>query len=96
MSIARLIFWARLTGPYVRFAITFPESIRTQAGKPLLTGSPKADCTSPLFDLIARLLHQGEERREVSRLLGKSDINGGPQSVLDTVRGFFCPACHSP
>ena len=82
-------FWARLTGPYVRFAITFPESIRTQAGKPLLTGSPKADCTSPLFDLIARLLHQGEERREVSGLLGKSDINGGPQSVLIGQRLFL-------
>lgn len=40
-------------------------------------------------ELKAYLLHQGEERREVSGLLGKSGINGGPQSVLIGQRLFL-------
>ena len=42
-----------------------------------------------MFDLITRLLHQGEERREVGGLLGKGGINGGPQSVLIGQRLFL-------
>ncbi len=42
-----------------------------------------------LLDLISRLLHQGEERREVGGLLGKGGINGGPQPVLIGQRLFL-------
>ena len=75
-------------GPYICFAVAVPEGVRAQAGKPLLTGSPKADCSPMLLDLIARLLHQGEKFREVSGPLCKGGINGGPQSVLIGQRPF--------
>ena len=76
------------SGPYIRLAVAVPEGIRAEARKPLLTGSPKADRSPPLLDLIARLLHQGEKFREVGGPLGKGGINGGPQPVLIGQRSF--------
>ena len=39
------------SGPYIRLAVAVPEGIRAEARKPLLTGSPKADRSTTLFDL---------------------------------------------
>ena len=76
------------SGPYIRFAVAVSEGIRTQTGKPFLTGSPEADRSPTLLDLIARLLHQGEKFREIGGPLGKGGINGGPQPVLIGQRPF--------
>ena len=75
-------------GFYIRFAVAVPEGIGAQAGKPLLTGSPKADRSPTLLDLIACLLHQREKFRKVGGPLGKGGINDGPQPVLIGQRPF--------
>lgn len=71
-------------------AVAVPEGIRAEAGKPLLTGSPEADRSPPLLDLIARLLHRGEKfRGDLSGIEGLADLIA--QHILALL---LLPACH--
>ena len=57
-------------GPYILRPIALPECGGPTPGKPFLSGSPEGEeAAAPLFDFVARRLHQQEESGKISGLL---------------------------